>query len=713
MTGIDSVRHDPVLLDRRNFLRITGASGIALLVGPGCATGKAELANAFVRLGKDGVTTVIVKHLEMGQGVLTGLATLVAEELDADWTKLKTEAAPADLATYGNLAWDGASQGTGGSSSIANSWLQLREAGALLRALLIKAAAAQWKVPEAELATNKGHILHSLTGRKAGYGAFVADAAKLPLPKKVQLKSAADFKYIGQDMPRLDAVAKSSGRQSYTIDFEADGLLVAAVRLPSHFGATVKTVDSKAALAVPGVVKVAEVPNGVAVIAQSTAAALKGREALSVEWELKAAETRGRAELMQAHRQAALGKGVIKTAKGVQSERANSISQRIMAEFEFPYLAHAAMEPMNAVARITGSEAELWYPVQDMTVDQKNVADFLKIAPEAIKIHTLAAGGSFGRRFSTTADYVVQAVAAAKAAGDGQSVKMIWTREDDFKAGHYRPMAFHRIDAALGADGKIAWWDQRIAIQSIQPSDDPTEAQGADVGGTAPEQYAIANHRVSWHPVKTKVPVLYWRSVEHSHTAFSKEVMMDELARRAGIDPVAFRLRHLPEKSRLRDVLSTVAEKAGWASPSAKGRFRGVAMQEAFKTAIAMVAEISGKSASDFVVERVVAVVDCGTVVNPGVARSQIEGGMGYGLCAALLGQVDIQAGAPVPASFADYPVLRASQYPRNVEVHFIESDAPPTGVGELGVPPIGPAVANALFAMTGEPVRRLPLMKV
>jgi isoquinoline 1-oxidoreductase subunit beta len=701
-----------IRIDRRNFLQLTGAAGLTLAIGPGCSGGDASLANAFVRMTPDGGVTIIIKHLEMGQGVLTGLATLVAEELDIDWSRVKTEPAPTNLKLYGNVAWDMASQGTGGSNSIANSWQQLRQAGAAIRHNLVAAAAESWGVSSNEITTQSGRLMHGASGKKADYAQFVTAAAKLPLPQTVKLKAAKDFRFIGKDSPRLDSKAKSTGQQSYCIDHQAGDILVAVVAQPTHFGAKVKNVDAKAAMAVSGVVKVAEIPGGVAVIAKSTAAALKGKSALKVEWGLAGAETRGSNALMEAHRAAANTAGVVKAAKGRLSGIANNGSKQITTEFEFPYLAHAVMEPMNAVARVDADRAELWYPVQDHTSDQSNVAEFLKIRPAAVKLNTLVAGGSFGRRFSTSADYVLQAVAAAKAAGNGKPVKMMWTREDDFQAGSYRPMALHRITASLDKTGRIATWDQQIACQAIMPSDDNEEAQNSEVGGTAPEQYEIHNHRVTWHPVITKVPVLYWRSVEHSHTAFSKEIIMDELARMAGEDPIVFRLRHLPKDSRASAVLKLVAGKAGWSSAVPPGRARGVAVQEAFGTHVAMIAEVSGDPNGAFRVERVVAAVDCGIVVNPSIARSQIEGGIGYGLCAALQGQVIIEGGAPLSSNFDNYPVLRASQYPRKVDVHFVESTADPSGVGELGVPCIGPAVANALSSLSGKPIRRLPLIQ-
>jgi|HubBroStandDraft_1064217.scaffolds.fasta_scaffold00120_3 isoquinoline 1-oxidoreductase beta subunit len=716
---------------RRDFLKTAGAAGaIALTIGfewslstrrafagPAAAgAGATFTPNAFLRIGTDNRVTVIAKHVEMGQGAYTGIATIVAEELDADWAQIQVESAPADAKRYANLVF-GTLQGTGGSSAMSNSWMQLREAGGKARAMLLAAAAKQWKVPVADLTVEKGVVYHAPSQRHTNFGALVATAATLPVPETVQLKDPKDFKLIGHTAPRVDAPAKSDGTAQFTIDVTLPGLLVALLKRPPRFGGTVKSFDAAAAAAVPGVVKVVQVPGGVAVVAKSFWAAKQGRDALNVEWDESNAEKRSSAAIMEEYRHLADQPASSARKQGDAAGAIKDAAHRVSASYEFPYLAHAPMEPLDAVVKLSANACEIWAGDQFQTIDQANAAHTAGLDPQQVSIHTLYAGGSFGRRANVWSDYIVEAVSIAKAYGaDGTPIKLQWTREDDIHGGLYRPMYFHKLEAGLSADGRLTGWHHVIVGQSIMAGGpfavmikdgiDPTSVEGA-----ANIPYDIPNIAVDLSTTKTGVPVLWWRVVGSSHTAFVVEAFIDEVAHAAGQDPLSFRRKLLEKQPRMKAVLDLAAEKAGWGTPLPPGKGRGIAVAEAFKTLVAQVAEVSVSKDGEVRVDRVVCAVDCGTPINPDIITAQMEGGIGFGLGAVLYSAITLKDGRIEQDNFNGYRVLRINEMPK-VEVHIVPSAEPPTGVGEPGVAPVGPAVANAIFAATGKRHYVLPLSK-
>ena len=712
---------------RRTFLKGAGAAAALALtigfewVGTSRRAVAAETANgtfapnAFLRVGADDTVTVIAKHVEMGQGAYTGIATIVAEELDADWSHVRVESAPADAKRYANLAF-GTMQGTGGSSAMANSWMQLREAGAKARVMLVTAAAQQWKVPESELRTERSVVYHDASGKRATYGSLASAAAALPVPDKVTLKDPKNFRLIGSQAPRVDVPPKTDGTAQFTLDVTFPGMLVAVMQRPPLFGATVRSFDASAAKAVPGVVDVVQVPRGVAVVGKSFWAAKQSRDALKVEWDDAHAEKRSSADIMAEYRKTADKPGVPARTEGDASKAIQGAARKISASYEFPYLAHAPMEPLDAVVKLTADSCEIWAGDQFQTVDQANAAHVAGLQPQQVSIHTLYAGGSFGRRANPGSDYIVEAVSIAKALGaNGTPVKLQWTREDDIHGGLYRPMYFHKLEAGLTRDGKLVGWHHRIVGQSIV-ADTPFAAlvkNGIDstsVEGAANIAYAIPNISVELSTMRTGVPVLWWRVVGSSHTAFAVEAFIDEAAHAAGQDPLTFRRNLLTHAPRMQAVLDLAAEKAGWSNkPLPPGKGRGIAVAEAFHTFVAQVAEVSVGKDGKVKVDRVVCAVDCGTPINPDVIAAQLEGGIGFGLGAVMYGAITLKDGRIEQNNFDGYRVLRIDAMPK-VEVHIVQSGEPPTGIGEPGVAPVGPAVANAIFAATGKRVHALPL---
>jgi isoquinoline 1-oxidoreductase beta subunit len=708
--------------NRRRFLQGAAAATAGLTIGfywagnpraAAAATNDVLAPNAFVRVAPDNTVTVIIKHLEMGQGTYTGLATIVAEELDADWSQVRAESAPADATRYNNLVF-GQIQGTGGSSAVANSWDQLRQAGATARAMLVAAAAADWNVPASAITVERGVVRHAASGRSANFGALAVKAAAQPVPASVPLKDSRDFRLIGQYVPRLDTPAKTNGTAQFALDVGLPDMVTAVIERPPLFGATVRALDAAAAKAIPGVLDVVQVPAGVAVVGKSFWAAKLGRDALKIDWDDSAAEKRSSAQLMLAYEELANSPGLPARKDGDADAALGSATKRLKASFKFPYLAHAPMEPLTCVVRLTAEACEIWAGDQFQTIDQANAAKAGGLKPEQVAINTLYAGGSFGRRANTVSDYIVEAVSVAKALGaNGKPVKLIWTREDDIRGGRYRPMYFHAIEAGLDGNGALVAWRHRIVGQSIL-QDTPFAAvmvkEGIDetsVEGASTLPYGIPNLGVELHTTQVGVPVLWWRSVGSTHTAYATEVFLDEVAHAAGKDPVALRQALLKDPRHL-GVLKLAAEKAGWGRPLPAGKGRGVALHKSFGTYVAQVAEVTVAPDGKIKVDRVVCAVDCGVPVNPDVIKAQMEGGIGFGLGAVLYSAITLKAGKVEQSNFFDYQVLRIEDMP-TVEVHIVPSTEKPTGVGEPGVPPIGPALSNAVFAATGKRIRTLP----
>lgn len=713
---------------RRQFLKASAVAGAGLIVGvalpqvgnkiaqaadPGAAAGPIH-PNAFVRIAPDNTVTVLIKHIEFGQGTFTGLSTIVAEELDADWSQIRAEHSPANPALYNNLHW-GPVQGTGGSSSIANSYMQLRQAGAGARAMLVMAAAELWGVPAQEITVAKGVVSHGGSGKQASFGELAEKAAQMDPPAEVTLKDPSQFSLIGTSVPRLDSRAKTRGEALYTIDKTLPGMLTALVARPPVFGATLKSFDDTAARAIPGVTDVVAVPSGVAVLGKGFWAAKQGRDALTVEWDESTGETRGTTEIMAEYKGLADSPGLSARNDGAVEEALASAAKVLEADYEFPFLAHAPMEPLDCVVHLTTDSCEIWAGSQLPTVDAGAAAAITGVQPEQVRLHTLMAGGSFGRRATPNADMVSEAVAVAKAIDGRAPVKVIWTREDDIQGGRYRPMYFQRLRAGLDENGNLVAWHHRIIGQSIVRNTpfagglihngiDKTSVEGAN---NLP--YAIPNMAVDLHTTDVNVPVLWWRAVGSTHTAYSTEVFIDELAEAAGRDPVEFRMAMLGDHPRHAAVLKLAAEKAGWGSPLPQGRARGIAVHESFNSYVAQVAEISMTDDGEIKVEKVVCAVDCGIAVNPDVIVAQMEGGIGYGLGAILHDAITLDGGKVEQSNFHDYLPLRINEMPE-VEVHIVPSAEAPTGVGEPGTPPIGPAVANAVYAATGRRIRQLPM---
>ena len=704
---------------RRDFLKLSGAGAAALIIGidahgVSAASSRPELvANPFVKILADGRVVVIAKHFEMGQGASTGLATLVAEELDADWSMVEVEFAPANSKLYANTLLG--AQATGGSTAIANSYEQYRKAGAVARDLLVRAAAATWNEDPSKIRSENGALI-SASGQTGTFGSFVEAAAKLPANTKVALKSRGDFKLIGKaDLPRLDNASKTSGGAKFSIDVKLADMLTAVIARAPKFGATVRSFDDSAARKIKGVREVKSIGSGVVVYGENTWAAIKGRAALSVSWDFSKAEARSSQQIIEDHRKALDGAGLSAAKTGDVEAGLKGAAKTITAEFVFPYLAHAPMEPLNCVIRYDANGAEVWDGCQSPTLVQMFVAGALGLKPEQVKIHTLLAGGSFGRRGIPDAHYTVEAALAAKAIGGSNPVKVVWTREDDLTGGYYRPLFVERIEAGIDGDGKPVAWRHKLAGQSIligtalekfsvKNGIDPTSVEGA-----YNLAYKVANLDVDVRNLTSPVPVLWWRSVGHSHTGYSTEVAIDMLAHAAGRDAVAYRLELLEDKPRHKGVLQLAADKAKWSEPLAKGRARGVAVHESFNSFVAQVVEVSATPEGPIKIDRVVCAVDCGVAVNPDIIKAQMEGGIGYGLGAVMRNQITFDGGEVEQVNFPDYEPLRMSDMPE-VEVHIVPSDAAPTGVGEPATPPIGPALANAIFALTGERITHLPM---
>ena len=691
-------------------------SGAAQVFRPGGGT--ATFApNAFLRVAPDDTVTVLSKHIEMGQGPFTGLTTIVAEELDADWSQMRVESAPADAKLYNNLAF-GPVQGTGGSTAIANSYEQLRKAGAAARAMLVQAAANAWNVPAGEIAVEKGVLKHAASNRQGRFGQFSEAAAKLPVPDNAPLKDPSSFRLIGRDgvVKKLDVPAKTNGSAKFTIDVQEPDMLTVVVAHPWRFGAKAAKVDDAEARRVAGVVDVKTIPSGVAVSARGMWPALKGREALRVTWDESGTEKRSTSQLVEEYRALARKPGTVAGSRGDAEAALARAGNVIEAEFVFPYLAHAPMEPLDGFLRWDGERAVARFGSQLQTVDQTTIAGVLGLKPEQVQIETLFAGGSFGRRAQPTSHLAAELARAAKAIGPGKPVKLVWTREDDIRGGYYRPLFVHRMRGAV-QNGKIVAWAETLVGQSILKGS-PFESMIKDgidptsVEGSRELPYEIADFRCDLHTTEVGVPTLWWRSVGHTHTGYAVECFVDELLQAAGKDPVAGRLEMMAKAPRAAGALRAVANLAKWSGPGPLGgRARGVAVVESFNSYIAQIAEVSAGDGDGPRVHKVWCAVDCGVAVNPDVIRAQMEGGIGFGLGHILYAEVPLDQGRPVPKNFDTYRSLRINEMPE-VEVANVLSSEKPTGVGEPGVPPIGPAVANAMARLGLERPRRLPIAK-
>jgi isoquinoline 1-oxidoreductase beta subunit len=712
---------------RRSFLIGAAAAGSSLVVGfstfadvaPGAPAPVPNPFIGYLQISPDETVTIYSSQMDMGQGIYHGIATLVQEELDADWAKISVAGGFGNPALYGNLNLGGKFQFTGGSSGTASSWERYRRAGATARAMLVAAAAEQWDVPVNEISTNNGVVSH-VSGKSTTYGALVTAAATRTVPGDVALKEPQGWKYISAEtLRRYDSEPKSTGHQQYTIDLHEPGMLTAVMIHPPRFGATLKSFDGSKAKELKGVFDVVATPRGVAVVASGMWEAMKAREAVAVEWDESKAERRSSSELITEYRAAADKGGEVVAANSGDVDAAFARAAKVIeARYEFPYLAHAPMEPINAAARMNpDGTLEVWGGHQMPDLYQAVAAKVAGIAPDKVVLRVMKTGGGFGRRASPDADIIVEAVATAKALGWKAPVKVQWTREDDMRGGRYRPAFVHKLKAALDEKGELIALRDSVVGQSIAKGtlfEAGLVREGVDrlsVEGIQNLPYAIPNLRVDLTTTDSPVPVLWWRAVGSTHTAYALESFIDEIAHAAGRDPVEFRLAMLKGKPRHEAVLQLAAEKAGWSSPAPTGRHRGIALAESFRSYVAQVAEISIERSGRPKVHRVICAVDCGIAVNPDQVRAQMEGGIGFGLGAILKSQLTLSQGMIVEGNFDGYDVLRIDEMPK-VEVYIVKSTARPTGVGEPGVPPIGPAVANAFFSATGKRVRTLPFSR-
>ena len=711
-------------LDRRQFIKRVGGGGGAFVLG--CAVAPSIIAgtnplvnsddsalvfNAFLKITPENQVIVVIKHLDKGQGVTTGLATIVAEELDADWSQVGWEFAPADGAKYNNIFW-GNSQGTGGSTSIANSWQQLRNAGASARQMMVNAAAKKWGVNSSSIQVSNGVV--SAGENRATFGDLVALAAQQSVPAAPTLKSTKAFNLIGKHVSRKDSYIKTTGKAIFTQDIQLDGLLTALVKYPPKMGGRVKKFDASKAKAIEGVIDVVQIPRGIAVVATGFWAAKKARDILTVDWDLSACETRSSEELYTSMEIQAATKGHVIGERGDANAAIVALGKGekiVEASYRVPFLAHATMEPMNCVVRVGDTSCELWFGSQMPTTDQQQVAAYLGLPPEKVTINTLFAGGSFGRRASP-GDYVIDAAAIAQAF-KGKPVKMVWTREDDMNAGKFRPGAVHKLKAKVSREGVLAWQQHSVAPSIFRGTDfeffikgavDPTVTEGI-----ADMPYKMPHFLLHGSEFTTPLTHLWWRSVGHSGNAFIVESFIDQLARAAEQDPLNFRRSLLQNEPRWLGVLNLAAEKSGWGKPMPVGRAQGIAVHKAMGSWVAQVAEVELDAERNVVVKKVYCAVDCGIAVNPDVIRAQMEGSIGFALGQVLGEQITFKDGYVEQQNFNRYKPIRISQMP-DVEVHIVASQEPPTGVGEPGVPPLAPAVANAVFAITGKPVTTLPI---
>jgi isoquinoline 1-oxidoreductase subunit beta len=708
-------------ISRRTFITSSALSGASLVIAfhiPRQAEALLLAAgpkrplpapNAFLKISSDGFVTVQLSHSEMGQSIWTTLPMLLAEELECDWAKIRVETAPAAPA-YFHTGFG--MQMTGGSSSTWSEFDRYRTVGAMAREMLVRAAAARWKVDPKQLSVDNGFVVKGT--ERLSFGELAEAAQALPAPTAIALKPSTQWKLIGKPTPRLDTPQKISGKAQFGIDIQFPGLRTAVVLRGPVFGAKVKSFDATKAKAVPGVEMVVQVPSGVAVVANNFWAARSGRDELDVQWDLGPGREVDTTQLLARYRTMAQTPGAQVLKKGDCDASLASAAHQLLAEYDVPYLAHAAMEPLNCTVRLEKDRCDVWVGTQFQTNDQAVAAKISGLATEKVYIHTTFLGGGFGRRANPTSDFVSEAVHVAKASG--VPVKVLWTREDDMRGGYYRPMFLHRVQVGVNSQGFPIAWKHTVVGQSLLAGT-PFEAMvknGIDessVEGVADSPYleAVRAKLITLHSPRNAVPVLWWRSVGNTHTAFAMESMVDELAHQARMDPLAYRSEMLKGQPRHLAVLKLAAQKAGWGKPPAAGTARGLAMHASFGSIVAQVAEVSVDKDKNIRVTRVVCAVDCGLAVNPLSLEAQVQGSIAYGLGPTLHSALTLKEGQVQEGNFNDYVVLRLNEMPK-VEVYIVPSKGKMGGIGEPATAPINAAVANALFALTGQRLRSLPL---
>lgn len=696
-------------VSRRDFLRLCGTAGAGLVIGMRLGPDEAIAAegetgafepNAFLSIDTQGVATIWVARSELGQGAHTVVPMIVAEELEADWSKIRVERAVLDP-RYGD-------QTTAGSTTVREGWRPLRLAGAAAREMLIAAAAATWGVSVAACRAESGEVIHPASGRRLGYGALVRRAAALPVPQKPRLKDPKQFRFVGKSLPRLDSPAKVDGSARFGIDTRIPGMRFAALARSPVFGGKPARVEDSRARQVPGVRDVIQLRTGVAVVADSTWAAFEGRDALRITWDEGPNAGLDSAGIRKILFGAVTRAGVDGRKAGDAEALLARAPHTLTADYEVPFAYHGPIEPMNCVAQVTGGRCEIWAPTQAPEFIRQAVAGYLEIPPQSVKVNVTLSGGGFGRR--AMPDFAAEAAILSKRAGT--PIQVVWSRDDDMQHDYYRPVSLHRLSAAIEG-GRLTAWKHRVVTPSILATIMPGAVpRGYDEGvfdGAANIPYAIPNLHVDSVLVETPIPIGYWRSVYASQNALATESFLDEVAAAMHRDPVAFRRPLLAKSPRHLRALELAASKSGWGSPPPPGRARGVALCESFGGIAAEVAEVSVGPDGVPRVHRVTCAIDCGIAVHPDMVRQQVEGAVGYALTPVLHGPITIAQGRVEQGSFADYPLLRMNEMP-DVDVHIVPSRAKPGGVGEVGVPPLSPAVVNAFSALAGRRIRTLPI---
>ena len=708
-----------VKLTRRALLKGSAALGAGLVIGfrlpldaaaqPAPATPGVFAPNQWLRIDRDGIVTITNSVPEMGQGAMTATPMIIADELDADWSKIRTEQAPANPKLYANPVTG--NQSYGGSRGVRDHLEMWRKAGAAARQMLKQAAAQEWNVPESEVETEPGVVIHRPSGRRLMYGQLVDKASQLPVPQNPTLKTKDQFRYIGKEgIARLDIPVKTDGRAIYGMDVKVPGMLIASIERCPVFGGTVQSLDATAAKAVPGIKHVVQVSNGVAVVASSFWSALQGRRALKVTWDEGAMAALTSAQISKQYETMSKQPGQVARNEGNAEQALGAGGKVVEAVYQVPFLEHACMEPMNATAHVIPNGVTLWVPTQNPGGHQALAAKIAGVPVERVEVVTTLLGGGFGRRGEP--DFVTDAVETSKAVG--APVKVIWTREDDIQHGFYRPATYNVFRAALDANGQpVAWWNRIVGPGIlIQKGRAPKGTiDPAAVEGARNHPYDIPNIRVEWVEKDFGVPVGFWRSVGSSQNAFITESFVDELAHAAGKDPYEYRRALLGKAPRHLAVLDAAAKGAGWGTPLPAGRARGIAVAFSYGSYAAHVAEVSVAPDGGVRVHRFVCAIDCGIAVNPDQVRSQMEGGAIYALTATLYGKITLDKGRVQQSNFHDYPMLRIGEAPA-VETIIVDSGQAPGGLGEPGVPPVAPAVTNAIFALTGKRIRTLPIDK-
>jgi isoquinoline 1-oxidoreductase beta subunit len=725
-------RENDLHLTRRGFLQASTVAAGGLLVSlyldlPAVADATTQGAppkvyppDGFVHVKSDGKIIITVNRLEFGQGVQTALPMILADEMDADWSQVVAELAPA-ADVYKDPVFG--IQMVGGSGSIAHSFQQYRELGGKTRAMLVAAAADRWKISPDQCRTENS-VVYGPGNRSVRYAELADRAARQPVPEKVRLKNPSEFRLIGKRVPRLDSAAKCDGSQKFGLDLDLPGMKIALVAHPPVFGGRVKSFDDKEARRLEGVKEIFEIPlakgTGLAVVADRFWTAKQARDLLKIDWDLSGIEHADSEQLRARFKQLARTTGNVSVARGdAKAIDRFPVARRIVAEYEFPYLAHSTMEPLNATVRFEGNKAEAWVPSQFQTMDQMAVAEVLGLKPDQVTFHTEYAGGGFGRRAVIDCHVPREAAMIAKRLR-GTPVKLVWTREDDVRGGYYRPMHAHRVELGIGADGMPAAWRHVIVGQSLvagTPFAAMMIKNGVDettVEGVKDTQYNLTNLHLSAHNPTVNVPVLWWRSVGNTHTAFVMETLIDELAARAKMDPIAYRRRLLkPEAKKLRSVLDLLDEKSAWRKSLPKGHAVGIACHECFETAVACAVDVSIENQHPKI-HRTTVAVNCGLAVNPLSIESQFQGGIGFGLTQLVAGgAITFKNGRVEQRNFDDYTPPYIADVPVTVDVHLVPSTEAPTGCGEPPVPVISPAVVNALAKLTGKRYRSLPLADI